>query len=86
MIRMIKGTYGLVTENGEIHAMTPESGPFSASKAEEATLVGQGVAKYEADPEKPAKESKPEKKSAKAADERGVGKKTAAKSEKKAKK
>lgn len=43
MIKMIKGTYGKVT-NGVVEAMTPSSGPFSLSKSREAELVALGVA------------------------------------------
>lgn len=43
MIKMIKGTYGLVV-NGSVEAMTPHSGPFSLTKAREAELVAAGVA------------------------------------------
>lgn len=43
MIKMIKGTYGLV-KNGGVEAMTKHSAPFSLSKAREAELVAAGVA------------------------------------------
>lgn len=45
MIRMIKGTYGLV-KNGVVEAMTKKSGPFSLSKTREGELVAAGVAEY----------------------------------------
>lgn len=45
MIRMIKGTYGLVV-NGVVEAMTKHSAPFSLSKTREAELVEAGVAEY----------------------------------------
>lgn len=43
MIKMIKGTYGLVV-NGSVEAMTPHAAPFSLSKEREAELVAAGVA------------------------------------------
>lgn len=43
MIRMIKGTYGLV-KNGVVEAMTKKSEPFSLSKTREGELVAAGVA------------------------------------------
>lgn len=43
MIRIIKGTYGLVV-NGVVEAMTKGSAPFSLSKAREAELIEAGVA------------------------------------------
>ena len=38
MIRMTKGTYGLVV-GGSVEAMTQHSGPFSLSKEREAELL-----------------------------------------------
>ena len=43
MIKMIKGTYGLVV-NGAVEAMTPRSAPFELSEEREAELVAAGVA------------------------------------------
>jgi len=43
MIRMVKGTYGLV-EGGRVRAMTKDSGPFSIGEAREAELVAAGAA------------------------------------------
>ena len=52
MIRMIKGTYGLMVD-GSVEAMTPHSGPFSISKEREAELVAAGVAELGPDTEAP---------------------------------
>ena len=46
MIRMIKGTYGLV-KNGTVEPMTKHSPAFSINAAREAELVEAGVAVYE---------------------------------------
>lgn len=56
MIRMTKGTYGLVVD-GSVEAMTQHSGPFSLSKEREAELVAAGVAEMVNDTEaqKPSK-------------------------------
>ena len=43
MIKMIKGTYGLVVAGG-VEAMTKRSAPFSLPEAREAELVEAGVA------------------------------------------
>lgn len=43
MIKMVKGTYGRVT-NGNVEAMTKHSAPFSLSESREAELVAAGVA------------------------------------------
>lgn len=43
MIKMIKGTYGLVV-NGGVEAMTKHSAPFKLSAAREVELVAAGVA------------------------------------------
>lgn len=43
MIRMVKGTYGLVV-NGTVEAMTKRSAPFELSEKREAELVAAGVA------------------------------------------
>lgn len=50
MIKIIKGTYGLVV-GGTVEAMTPRSAPFSLSKTREAELVAAGVAEYVEEPE-----------------------------------
>ena len=50
MIRMIKGTYGLV-KNGTVEPMTKHSPAFSINAAREAELVEAVVAVYEAEPE-----------------------------------
>lgn len=56
MIKMTKGTYGLVV-NGSVEAMTPHTGPFSLSKEREAELVAAGVAEPvpDAEAQKPGK-------------------------------
>ena len=43
MIKMIKGTYGLVVDGG-VEAMTKHSAPFTLSEKREAELVAAGVA------------------------------------------
>lgn len=43
MIKMIKGTYGLVVDGG-VEAMTKHSAPFKLSEKREAELVAAGVA------------------------------------------
>lgn len=43
MIKMIKGTYGLIT-NGTVEAMNKHSAPFKLSEKREAELVAAGVA------------------------------------------
>ena len=55
MIRMIKGTYGLV-KNGTVEPMTKHSPAFSITAAREAELVEAGVAVYEAEPESTSSE------------------------------
>lgn len=50
MIKMIKGTYGLMV-NGAVEAMTKHSGPFKLSKKREAELVAAGVAVEVEEPE-----------------------------------
>lgn len=50
MIRMIKGTYGLV-KSGTVEPMTKHSPAFSINATREAELVEAGVAVYEAEPE-----------------------------------
>lgn len=52
MIKMTKGTYGLVVDSS-VEAMTPHSGPFSLSKEREAELVAAGVAEPVPDTEAP---------------------------------
>lgn len=52
MIKIIKGTYGLVV-NGVVEAMTKDSPPFSVSKARESELVAAGVAVKVEEPEQP---------------------------------
>ena len=47
MIRMIKGTYGLV-KNGTVEPMTKHSPAFSINAAREAELVEGGVVAVEA--------------------------------------
>lgn len=49
MIRMIKGTYGLVVD-GTVKAMTKHSEPFTLPEAREAELVALGVAEYVEEP------------------------------------
>lgn len=51
MIKMIKGTYGLM-QNGTVVAMTKRSGSFSLSEEREAQLVAAGVAIKVDEPEK----------------------------------
>ncbi len=55
MIRMIKGTYGLVANNGAVIAMTPRSGPFEVNSEREAELVAIGVAEYAKKPTRPTR-------------------------------
>lgn len=43
MIKMVKGTYGLVVDGG-VEAMTKRSAPFTLPEAREAELVAAGVA------------------------------------------
>lgn len=50
MIKMIKGTYGLVV-NGVVEAMTKHSAPFTLPEAREAELVAAGVAVKMEEPE-----------------------------------
>lgn len=50
MIKMIKGTYGLVVD-GVVEAMTPRSAPFKLSEKREAELVAAGVAVKVEEPE-----------------------------------
>lgn len=45
MIQMIAGVYGLY-KDGRVRGMSRESGPFSVDAAEEARLVGLGIAEY----------------------------------------
>ena len=45
MIKMVKGTYGRVT-NGTVEAMNKHSAPFKLSEKREAELVAAGVAEY----------------------------------------
>lgn len=60
MIRMIKGTYGLV-KNGTVEPMTKHSPAFSINATREAELVEAGVAVYEAEPENtPSESQRPE--------------------------
>lgn len=49
MIKMIKGTYGLVTDGG-VEAMNKHSAPFKLSAAREAELVAAGVAEKVEEP------------------------------------
>ena len=53
MIKMIKGTYGLLL-NGVVEAMTPSSDPFTLPEAREAELVAAGVAVKVETPAAPA--------------------------------
>lgn len=46
MIRIIKGVYGYLNENGVVKPKTPEDKPFELTKEQEARLVGLGVAEY----------------------------------------
>lgn len=63
MIRIIKGTYGYMNENGVVKPKTAKDEPFSLSAEQEARLVGLGVAVYvdekpaKAEPEETAEES-----------------------------
>lgn len=52
MIQMKAGTFGLPVK-GSVKAMTKESGPFTASKEQEARLVKLGLAVYVDEPELP---------------------------------
>ncbi len=51
MIKMTKGIYA-TKENGAVVDKTPNSKPFSLSKAKEAELVEKGCAVYIEEPEK----------------------------------
>lgn len=44
MIKIIKGFYGYVDENGIVQRKYPSSEPFSAGKEEEERLIALGVA------------------------------------------
>ena len=46
MIKIVKGTYGLVDKKGFVRPMRESNGPFSTRPEEEARLVGLGVAVY----------------------------------------
>lgn len=51
MIKIIKGTYGYMTENGTVKPKTEKDGPFELTKEQEARLVGLGVAEYVQEPQ-----------------------------------
>lgn len=46
MIRIIKGVYGYLNENGVVKPKTPEDKPFELTKEQEARLVELDVAEY----------------------------------------
>ena len=46
MIRIIKGTYGFVGNDGVVSPKTPKDEPFTTKAEEEARLVALGVAEY----------------------------------------
>lgn len=46
MIRIIKGTYGYLTELGTVKPWTEKDGPLTLTEEQEARLVGLGVAEY----------------------------------------
>ena len=58
MIRIIKGTYGYVDDNGYVRPKTEKDGPFALTDEQEARLVALGVAVYVDAP--PAEENGPE--------------------------
>ena len=85
MIRIIKGTYGFVGNDGVVSPKTPKDEPFTTKAEEEARLVALGVAEYvdvqeeseiAEEPEK-AEEAKEEKKPATAKKKSTAKKKTA---------
>lgn len=49
MIRIIKGVYGYMTEIGSVKPKTADDEPFELTEAQEARLVGLGVAEYVTD-------------------------------------
>ena len=57
MIKISRGVYGFIDENGTVRPKTARDGAFSASEDEEARLVNLGVAEYVG--EEPRKEEKP---------------------------
>lgn len=57
MIKISRGVYGFIDENGTVQPKTARDGAFSASEDEEARLVNLGVAEYVG--EEPRKEEKP---------------------------
>jgi len=57
MIKIIRGAYGFIDENGAVSPKTAKDDAFSASEDEEARLVNLGVAEYVNG--KPRKEAKP---------------------------
>ena len=67
MVKIIRGVYGYVTDNGVVEPKTVNDEPFSLSVEEEARLVNQGVAEYvdEPKPEPKAESKKPAKKTSK---------------------
>lgn len=57
MIKISRGVYGFIDENGTVRPKTARDGAFSVSEDEEARLVNLGVAEYVG--EEPRKEEKP---------------------------
>ena len=55
MIKISRGVYGFIDENGTVRPKTARDGAFSASEDEEARLVNLGVAEYVG--EEPRKET-----------------------------
>ena len=83
MVKIIRGVYGYVTDNGVVEPKTVNDAPFSLSVEEEARLVNQGVAEYVDEPKK-AEPKKAEAKAEPKAESKKPAKKTAKKSNKKA--
>ncbi len=46
MVKIVKGVYGFVDENGVVQPKTSKDAPFSMAKELEARLVEKGVAVY----------------------------------------
>lgn len=82
MVKIIRGVYGYVTDNGVVEPKTVNDAPFSLSVEEEARLVNQGVAEYVDEPK--AEPKKAEAKAEPKAESKKPAKKTAKKSNKKA--
>ena len=60
MVKIVKGVYGFVDENGAVQPKTSKDEPFSMAKELEARLVEKGVAVYVDTSVKTEAESEPE--------------------------